>query len=121
MKLMCAGLIATVALAQAPSDNKSAAIEGRVVNSITGEVLRKADVTLTKDPTDEEFFAAQLGFKTDVQAEPGQPKRTFSATSDASGKFRFGQLQPGDYLLTVKHAGFVALTYRATGAMRTER
>jgi hypothetical protein len=121
MKLVCAALVATVAFAQAPSDNKPAAIEGRVVNSVTGEVIRKADLTLTKGPKDDEFIAAQLGFDTAAQAEPDEPKRTFSATSDASGKFRFEQLTPGDYLLNIKHAGFVALIYRAVGAKRTDQ
>ena len=125
MKIACAVLLATVALAQAPPEKKPAVIEGKVVNSVTGELIRKAELTLTTSllPDGFEAMAAQMGLDDAVTvAEPGakEPKKTFTAASDASGKFKFDHVDPGDYYFTVKHAGFVDQTYKVTGLNRSE-
>jgi len=116
MKIACVALLAAVALAQAPSDIKPAAVEGKVVNSITGEAIRKAELTLTNDLMPEEFGAMAEKMGLDVPKQ--QEKKTFSATSDASGKFRIEHIAAGDYFFSIKHAGFVDLLYKATGEMR---
>jgi uncharacterized GH25 family protein len=113
-------LFVCAALAQTPSDPKPALVEGKVVNSVTGELIRKAELTLTTSlmPDGFEAMAAQLGLDADaVDAVPGAkgPKKTFAATTDSAGKFKFERVDPGDYYLTAKHAGFMDETYKPTG------
>jgi Carboxypeptidase regulatory-like domain len=72
-------LLAAVALAQ-----ESASLEGQVLNAITGEPVRKAQLTLQ--------FVGQ-----------GTP---LSATSDAKGKFTLTKVAPGDYVVYVRHPAF---------------
>ena len=97
---------------------------GKVVNSLTGEAIRKADLTITTDIMSDDFagMAAQFGLGNNApgaKPKPSQSKNAFVATSDASGKFRFKNVAPGDYFFTIKHAGFVDLTYRSTGENRS--
>jgi len=114
---VCAALAQT---AQTPSEPKPAVVEGKVVNSVTGESIRKADLTLTTSLMPEGFDAMvkQFGLDADVMddmpAAKG-PKKTFTATTDAAGKFQFEKVDPGDYYLTAKHAGFMDETYKPTG------
>jgi uncharacterized GH25 family protein len=114
---VCAALAQT---AQTPSEPKPAVVGGKVVNSVTGELVRKAELTLTSSlmPEGFEVMAAQLGLDAGAMAgEPAAkgPKKTFTATTDSGGKFKFERVDPGDYYLTVKHAGFMDETYKPTG------
>src|ERR1035438_10435134 len=114
---VCAALAQTV---QTPSEPKPAVVEGKVGNSVTGESIRKAELTLTTSlmPEGFEAMAAQLGLDADAMgAVPGAkgPKKTLTATTDSAGKFKFERVDPGDYYLTVKHAGFMDETYKPTG------
>src|ERR1017187_4717028 len=120
MRIAGMALFVCAALAQTPSDPKPALVEGKVVNSVTGELIRKAELTLTTSlmPDGFEAMAAQLGLDADaVDAVPGAkgPKKTFAATTDSAGKFKFERVDPGDYYLTAKHAGFMDETYKPTG------
>ena len=123
MKLAAMALFVCAALAQTaptPSETKPAVVEGKVVNSITGELIRKAELTLTTSlmPEGFEAMAAQFGLDSDaMDAVPGAkgPKKTFAATTDSAGKFKFERVDPGDYYLTAKHAGFMDETYKPTG------
>jgi protocatechuate 3,4-dioxygenase beta subunit len=115
MKIGCALLIflPTAVLSQTPPEQKSAVVEGKVINSISGAAIRKAELSLTTDLMPEGFADMLPGSK------PKEPKRSFSATSDAAGKFHFDHVAPGDYYFTVKHVGFVDLTYKPAGPIRT--
>jgi hypothetical protein len=118
MKIACALLLVGVVLAQTPSDNKPGVVEGKVANSTNGEVIRKVELTLTTDLMPDDFgpMAAQFGLDA-----PKEKKKSYSATSDTSGKFRFEKVEPGDYFFTAKHAGFVDLYYKGgTGAHAVE-
>ena len=120
MRIAGMALFVCAALAQTPSDPKPALVEGKVVNSVTGELIRKAELTLTTSlmPDGFEAMAAQLGLDADaVDAVPGAkgPKKAFAATTDSGGKFKFDRVDPGDYYLTAKHAGFMDETYKPTG------
>src|ERR1017187_96423 len=123
MKLAAMALFVCAALAQTaptPSEPKPALVEGKVVNSVTGELIRKADVTLSTSliPDGFEAMAKQFGMDADVMndvPEAKGPKRTFTATTDSAGKFKFERVDPGDYYLTAKHAGFMDETYKPTG------
>lgn len=107
---------ATALLAQ----TKPAVVDGKIVNSITGETLRKVEVTLATSLVSEQMEAMmmQLGGGVDPDGPgPGAPKterKSFSATTDASGKFHF-EAPAGDYYLTAKHAGYVDLHYKPRG------
>jgi len=117
---ICAALAQAAQTAQMPSEPKPAVVEGKVVNSVTGELLRKAELTLTTSLMPEGFdaMAKQLGLDADVMddmpAAKG-PKKTFTATTDAAGKFKFEKVDPGDYYFTAKHAGFMDETYKPRG------
>jgi hypothetical protein len=65
--------------------------EGRVINSVTGEPLRKAQLTL--------------------HAGPGSD---YTATSDAGGHFAIERIAPGSYNLTAEHQNFAVMEYGAT-------
>lgn len=123
MKIAGMALFACAALAQTaqtPSEVKPAVVEGKVVNSVTGELIRKAELTLTTSLMPEGFdaMAKQIGMDADMMdnmpAAKGS-KKTFTATTDAAGKFKFDKVDPGDYYFTAKHAGFVDQTYKPTG------
>ena len=96
MKLAVLFVLPVVLLAQAvqpvAQDPAKARLEGRVLNSVTNEPLRKARLTL-------QLNAAAL--------------TTYPATSDAMGKFIFANIDPGDYELAVRHDGFAPLVLGA--------
>lgn len=122
MKFACyAPLIcAAVALAQPQTTPKQAVVEGRVVSATTGEPLRKVELTLASGGTSDEVEAmmAMFGGNSDAPAEPKKPKtakKSFAATTDAAGKFRFDQVEPGDYILSIKRAGYVDSLYKPEG------
>src|SRR5438105_4857867 len=98
MKLLLC-LVVTVALRsqQQPvqQDPDKARLEGQVLNSATGEPLRKTRLTLRMN-----VVAA-----TDQNA-PKPPETNYTVTSDAIGKFEFANVEPGDYQLTANHDGF---------------
>jgi protocatechuate 3,4-dioxygenase beta subunit len=78
-----------------------AIIEGRVLNSLTGEPLRKASLTLMR---------AGMG-----SVGPAPPENRIEIT-DPEGKFRFENLQPGRYMLSGEKAGFVRQQYGSRAA-----
>lgn len=65
-------------------------VEGRVVNGVTGEPLRKVSLTLRR-------MAASAD--------------TLIATSDQEGRFVFENVEPGSYQLTAERAGFLRQAY----------
>ncbi|MBY0503595.1 MAG: carboxypeptidase regulatory-like domain-containing protein [Bryobacteraceae bacterium] len=82
----------------------SAIISGRVVDSITGEPIRKATVTLVPDtdrgPRVARFVNGQPLAK--ITTTPGDR----GIVTDAAGNFR-GQVSPGSYLASAGHARYV--------------
>ena len=76
-------------------------VEGQVVNAVTGEPIRRADISL-------------------IRSEPRQgetgPPTSYSAQSNSSGQFAMKDIEPGKYLLTVNRNGYVHFIY---GARRT--
>ncbi len=84
-------------------------LEGRVVNALTGEPVPRANLTLT-------IFSLQQG----GVVGSGQPAKA-SAVSDAEGKFKFENLPPGNYLLSVDTTGYVRLSYGNLPGERSPR
>ncbi len=130
MRIVYAGLLAAVALAQTPAEKKPAIVEGKVLNSVSGEAIRKAELTLTTSlmPDGMDGMVAGMGAVLGLDADTPipempkskEPKKTFTATSDASGKFRIENVDPGEYYFKIKHTGFVEQTYKPTGVHASE-
>ena len=78
-------LVGTLA-AQTPAA-KPGSVEGVVTNSLTGEAVKKATVSLF------------------IRSERGKPT-TKIAITDATGHFRFDQVEPGSYYATPDKDGF---------------
>ena len=74
-----------------PDPEKLCTLEGKVVHAITGEPLRKARLT--------------------VVSPGGESRGPQAATSDAEGKFRIVNVEPGRYLLSADRVGFVRSRY----------
>ena len=105
------------ACAQTPGEQKTAVVEGTVVNSVTGAALRRVDVTLSNSVVPAELAAMMQQVK-GIAGMPDMPKaatKTFTATTDAAGKFRFEKVEPGVYYLKAKGAGFVDGSYQPKG------
>ena len=71
---------------------EKASIEGVVVNQVTKQAVRRAEVNLRK--------RSKSG---DISGEPN----AYTATTDASGKFRIDGIDPGDYVLLHTKHGFL--------------
>jgi len=112
-------LVLSTALAQPGTAPKPIAVEGKVVSSIGGAPLRKVELKLTTSDLPEGMEAMEAMFGgAGAAAAPGQPNgknKTFSATTGDGGKFRFDQVEPGDYLLSAKRAGYVDGQYKPEG------
>jgi hypothetical protein len=80
--LLCAGLAA----AQPPAGSDSCALSGRVVNSETGEGIRKAEVIVSDQENHENWAPLRSG---------------------ESGNFECRGLKPGRYGIHVRHPSFV--------------
>lgn len=80
----------------AAASSQLASIEGRVTHALTGEPIRKAQITLRK--RSQNVMAAMAGEST---------------VSDDEGKFRIDKLEPGTYSLYAERAGFVRQEYGA--------
>jgi hypothetical protein len=109
--------LAATALAQPAAAPKPASVEGKVVNALTNEPVRKVELTLdtTMGNDDIEAALAMFGAGDDTPAAPPAPKvekKSFKVTSDASGQFRFDRVDPGDYYLSGTHAGFMDEHYK---------
>jgi hypothetical protein len=106
------------ALAQSAAEPKPAMIEGTVVHSLTNAPLRRVELTLANGAISAELAAMLEQVKDSVAVPeiPAAATRTYSATTDADGKFRFERVDPGTYFLDAKRAGFVDGSYSAKGA-----
>ena len=121
LRLLAPFLLTLAAAAQPAPPPKPATVEGSVVNSVTGAALRKADVTLANGEITEEMVAMMQQFAKGARLPDAQvATRTFTAATDAEGKFRFENVPPGTYWLTVKKVGFEDVHYSAKGGRTDE-
>jgi hypothetical protein len=74
-------------------------VEGRLVNSVTGEPVRRGTLSLLR-----------------VKAAGGVPG--YAANSDADGRFALQNVEPGKYSLTSDRNGFMTAWYGADGSFR---
>jgi protocatechuate 3,4-dioxygenase beta subunit len=83
--VLLAAIAASLACAQAPTDDKPATVEGTVTNALTGEPLLRVHVSL--------------------RGMAGNTRRNLGALTDAEGKFSF-TAPAGSYSVTAERAGF---------------
>lgn len=88
-------LLAVLALAQPPAQKEKCVVSGRIVNALTGESVKKADVHLS--------YANR---KTQMSGPHG-----YGGQADADGRFRFEAVEPGEYSLTADRPGFLRSNY----------
>lgn len=86
-----------------PADQKCT-LEGKVTNSLTSELVKKATVHLFKNEKDRYFG-------------PGSNAQGFTATSQSDGTFRFEGLEPGEYRLSGERSGYVNTFYGSKGGL----
>jgi hypothetical protein len=77
------------------------AIEGQAVNALTGEPLKKVQITLGGRITPD-----------------GRPSATPGAVTDAGGRFVIESIDPGRYNISAERNGFVRFQYGARGPGR---
>jgi len=81
--------LCALAGAQSPAESKLSRLEGRVINKLSGEPVRKADLTLER-----------TGGGGRVQGG------AYRAVSAAGGTFLFDGIEPGTYRLSARRQGF---------------
>jgi hypothetical protein len=85
--------------AAVPTDpSQLATIEGKAVHISTGEPLRKVNLSL-------------MG----IMTAPGGQRRQYAATTDAEGKFKIADIEPGRYVFAATRFGFARQTYGSRG------
>jgi protocatechuate 3,4-dioxygenase beta subunit len=83
----------SLALSQTqPADQRKASLEGQIVNSVSGEAVRKARATLRPK-------------------ENASRDALITVSTDAAGKFVFVNLEPGEYHLSARRDGFANAQY----------
>jgi hypothetical protein len=110
--------LAAAAVAQPAAEPKPATVEGMVLNSVTNAPLRKVDLSLENDEVSQEMAAMMQQFKPSGPSAE-QPKittKTFTASTDAAGKFRFENVPPGTWYLTAEKLGFGDERYSPKGS-----
>jgi uncharacterized GH25 family protein len=98
-----------------------------VLNSLSNQPIPKAELTLTTSLMPDGIGAMGLDIAAGLDLDDiklpesaKEPKKTYAATTDASGKFRFEGVDAGDYYLKIKHAGYVEETYEPRAANASE-
>src|SRR5438067_5370897 len=82
------------ASAQTAQPEEYSTLEGRVLNAATSEPIGKASLLL---------------MRTDSPSYDGT--RNYAASSDSTGKFAIGNVEPGKYRLRASRNGFVTVQY----------
>src|SRR5471030_3467748 len=105
MKFVAMLLIASARLPAQPTPQQDkCALEGIVVNRVTGQPVRKARLTLSPvnppDPSDD-------------QRQDQLPLPPAVVSTDAQGKFAFVDLEPGAYRLAARHDNYSDQQYGA--------
>jgi hypothetical protein len=126
MRLRVLAILAGAVFAQAqPTTQAKGRISGKVVNSLTGEPLRKARVTVsgmraftTTGQTQGGLGAVGVMSAAGAGGRGGNAMQSFqvSAATDSAGGFTFDSLDAGRYTLSAQRQGFQTV---ATAAGRT--
>jgi hypothetical protein len=79
------------------------AIEGQVLNAVSGEPLKKASLSLVR---------------ADISPGEAMLPNSYGTTSDAQGRFAMKDIEPGKYHLMVNRNGYASMNYGARAAGR---
>jgi protocatechuate 3,4-dioxygenase beta subunit len=94
-----------------PAGEATASVEGKVLSSVTGEPLRRAEVSIQR-PASGPVVIRRIEKQT-VDSSALPPAQT--ATTDDNGRFSISGLPPGTYTLSASRTGFLAREYDARG------
>ncbi len=83
---------------QGPPKQESGSIQGRVINAVTGEAVKKADIVLSRNGS--------------------QPNQSYTTTTSTAGWFALQDVEPGRYNLSVSKRGYAHLNYGSHGPGR---
>jgi hypothetical protein len=83
---------------QGPPKQENCSIQGRVVNAVSGEAVKKADIVLTR--------------------RESQQDQRYTTTTSANGWFAMQDIESGRYSLRVSKRGYAHLVYGAHGTGR---
>ena len=115
MRLGLVFLLSGLLFAQTPpAAQDKCRLEGKVLNTATGQPVRKANVT------------ARGVVRMTSMPRPGQPytpplQPQFTAVTDSEGRFVFSTLDPGQYYLDARRDGFQSENTPAPGAVSAGR
>src|SRR5581483_11553554 len=97
--LLLALAACVVAAAQTPAD-RTASVQGIITNSMTGEPLLRAHISLRLMPTG---------------PQQANTQKRFGALTTAEGKFSITGIDPGRYMVALDKVGYVALLSPSEG------
>ncbi len=95
-------------LCQQAKEEKKCTFQGQVINGATNEPVRKAELTLIP--------VNMAGTVVYMNSVPSPVKGSYSATTEATGKFVFENVEPGVYFLSGQKLGFLANRYGSRGS-----
>jgi hypothetical protein len=104
--LVISAAIATSLCAQPSTENRAGVMAGQVLNSKTGEPVRRASISVRPSSPPGGGSGAIMSTI---------PPAPYAATTDAEGKFRIEKVDPGTYRISVERQGFVRQEYNAAG------
>jgi protocatechuate 3,4-dioxygenase beta subunit len=84
---------------QVPPKLESGSIQGRVINAVTGEAVKKADIVLSRNESPQ--------------------NQSYTTTTSTSGWFAMQDVEPGRYNLSVSKRGYAHLNYGSHGPGRS--
>jgi hypothetical protein len=98
MRLIAFACLFPIALSAQPklTADDLCSIEGRVVNALTGEPLKKVTLSLRN-----------------LDRSPGAWRPPYSTVSGPDGRFAMKEIVPGSYLLSAERSGFLRASYGA--------
>jgi hypothetical protein len=103
---LLSGAFAQQPRAESPEPKNLGSVEGRVVNSKTGEPIRRVNLTLRP--------SGAPGMAVTGLPMPMAVAAPYTASTDGEGKFRIEKVEPGSYQLAAERQGFVRQMYSAT-------
>lgn len=118
MKYRISGALILCALALWPGEDKTCSVEGKVVNAITGEPVRNAEVALKRASAGPTIVMSGTvaGVAT---SDSSAPPPAGTAVTDDQGRFSIAGFTAGTYALTAARVGFLASGYDVRGRFKS--
>ena len=91
---LCTHLMAQEAQPASSETTKKSTVEGQVFNLVTKEAVKRAEVQMFRTGKGSAGMAAAM-------------QAAYSATTDAEGKFKIENVEPGEYRINYRKAGFL--------------